>query len=210
MKRTIKKIMQNILGNIRKGKLHNRDFTIISDNCWGGFVYQNYNLSYKSPFVGLFIFSPDYLELLEDLEEYLKKKIIFISPTRSKYQEVLLEDNTFGKYPIGLLGGEVEIHFLHYKDEKEALQKWEYRIKRINYDNLIIKFADRDLSSYELIERFDKLPFSNKICFTAKDYPEFKSVVHLKKFTGEKMVENEWKYYKRYMNITNYLNGHNN
>src|SRR5690606_24670996 len=110
-----------------KRKLQNRDFTIISDNCWGGFVYQNYNLSYSSPFVGLFIFSPDYIELLENLDDYLNKDLSFIQPSKSKYKEILLEDNTFDKYPIGLLGDNVEIHFLHYKDDKEALQKWEYR-----------------------------------------------------------------------------------
>lgn len=33
--------------------LKNKDFVIISDNCWGGAVYQWYDRPYNSPFVGL-------------------------------------------------------------------------------------------------------------------------------------------------------------
>lgn len=54
----IKKNMKRILGNINKIGLKNKCFTIISNNCWGGFVYQKFNLQYRTPFVGLFIFAP--------------------------------------------------------------------------------------------------------------------------------------------------------
>ena len=36
----IKKKIKKIIGNVNRIGLKNRDFTIISNNCWGGFVYQ--------------------------------------------------------------------------------------------------------------------------------------------------------------------------
>lgn len=72
------------------------------------------------------------------------------------------------EYPIGLIANDIEIHFIHYKDEDEAYAKWSRRVKRINWDNLIVKFCDRDQCTEDLIRRFDKLPYSHKVCFTAK------------------------------------------
>ena len=40
--------------------LQNTNFSIISNNCWGGYVYQEQNLPYQSPFVGLFLYAKDY------------------------------------------------------------------------------------------------------------------------------------------------------
>lgn len=40
--------------NKRRKKLTSTDFTIISNNCWGGMMYESYNLPKQSPTVGLF------------------------------------------------------------------------------------------------------------------------------------------------------------
>ncbi|MBV5343054.1 DUF1919 domain-containing protein, partial [bacterium] len=42
----------------------NLDFTIISNNCWGGGIYEDLNLKYNSPTVGLFFYAPCYIEFL--------------------------------------------------------------------------------------------------------------------------------------------------
>ena len=34
--------------NYRKKKLKSTDFTIISNNCWGGMIYESYNLKKNS------------------------------------------------------------------------------------------------------------------------------------------------------------------
>ena len=72
------------------------------------------------------------------------------------------------KYPIGLINNKIEIHFLHYKTEKEAKSKWNRRVKRINWNNLYIKMDDRDGCTLDIIKRFDQLPFKNKIFFQPK------------------------------------------
>ncbi|HHS93529.1 MAG TPA: DUF1919 domain-containing protein, partial [Campylobacterales bacterium] len=53
-------------GKIHQLKINKHDFSIISNNCWGTFIYKKYGLPYQSPFVNLFIFADDYLKLLEN------------------------------------------------------------------------------------------------------------------------------------------------
>ena len=205
----IKKNMKRILGNINKIGLKNKCFTIISNNCWGGFVYQKFNLQYRTPFVGLFIFAPDYIELLENFDILIEKKLFFIDAGSSKYKEELINNNTFNKYPIAKLAENVEIHFLHYHSKEEAENKWNERCSRINRDNLLVKFSDKDKCYDDLIFRFDKLKFKNKICFSAKEFKSCKSVITLREFSGEEFVKDEWRYYKKYINIKKLLNSLN-
>lgn len=204
----LKKQIKKIIHAVNRIGLNNLDFSIISDNCWGNFVYQDFGLEYQSPFVGLFIFSPDYILLLENLDARLKLDLQFIPAEKSKYKEQLIAWNNLGQYPIALLGSDCEIHFLHYHSEDEAKDKWNRRIKRLNFNNLLIKFCDRDLCTPELIKRFDELTFKNKLCLTAKPYP-FKSVVVLSDEMGKNMVENEWKHYKKDVDIKRILNNLN-
>lgn len=199
-------IKKKIIWRIRKFRLKNKTFTIISDNCWGGFIYKNLDLKFNTPFIGLFIFSEDYINLLKNLDNIIYKKLEFIDPNESKYKLELKNNGTLGKYPIGILNKDVEIHFLHYKNEDEAREKWEKRVKRINKDNLLIKFCDRDCCTEELIEEFDKLNYKNKICFTAKDYPKLNSTILFEEFNGEECVSNEWNFYDKYIDIIKVLN----
>ena len=37
------------LANHRKKHLKSTDFTILSNNCWGGMIYESYNLPKESP-----------------------------------------------------------------------------------------------------------------------------------------------------------------
>ena len=47
------------LANHRKKQLKFTDFTIISNNCWGGMIYESYNLPKESPTVGMFFMATD-------------------------------------------------------------------------------------------------------------------------------------------------------
>lgn len=205
----IKKNIKKIIGNFNKFGLENREFTIISNNCWGGFVYQKFNLQYRTPFIGLFLFAPDYIELLENFDVLMKEKLFFIEAKDSKYKDELIKNDTFNKYPIAKLGNNVEIHFLHYHSNEEARSKWEERCLRINNENMLVKFSDKDKCYDELIIRFDKLNFKNKICFTTKRFSENKSVITFNDLIGKEYVENEWIDYKKYINIRELLNSLN-
>lgn len=188
----LKKIIKKVRTYYRHYLIKNKTISIISNNCWGGFMYQSCNLQYNSPFVGLFLFAPDYIKLLKDIKNYLEEELVFIKPKDSKYIDQI--DKT---YPIALLK-DIEIHFLHYHDCEEARRKWNKRLSRLDFDNLIVKFCDRDLCTPLLIKEFDALPFPNKVCFAATAYPELKSVIHMTICAGEEMVFQEWEYSNKY------------
>lgn len=77
----VKRKLKKIIATIRRiFLLKNRDFTIISNNCWGGHVYRYFNLPYQSPTVGLFIVSKDYIKLLKNFVFYMETPITFIEP----------------------------------------------------------------------------------------------------------------------------------
>lgn len=152
-------------------ELSDSDFTIVSNNCWGGYVYQNLHISFNTPFIGLFILPEDYYKLTANFRDYMEKELWFDEhltyfPAGDYY------------YPVGHLG-DVTLHFLHYKTSLEAKEKWERRKARINYDNLYFKFDNADGASDELLKKFDQLPYHNKVIFVHKPYPNVKSAICL-------------------------------
>lgn len=200
LKSTIKLMRARIL----KRFLLDDTFTIISDSCWGGYIYQYLGLPYNTPFVGLFIFSPDFVIMLEDLERYLYSDLEFINASTSKYKEQLVKHNTYNKYPIGLLGGVVEVHFLHYASEEEAYVKWMRRRSRMNLNKIIIKLNDRDLFSEELLYRFKNTPFNRKVFLGSKRYiPEF--CLKLKNENGD-FINDEWNNFRKTTSVLSFIN----
>lgn len=185
----ITRIKQKVFHYYRQIRLKHRDFTIISNNCWGGFIYQYANIRYRTPFIGLFILGPDYIKLLEDFDKILNCKLTFISPTKSKYYKYLIDQKITIGYPIGLLR-DVEIHFQHYKTQEEAREKWERRAARINHQRLIFKISERDLVSRDIIKRFHELPYHNKISITATNF-RHRNNLKLSNENGS-FVKDEW------------------
>lgn len=162
----------------RRKQLKFTDFTIISNNCWGGLVYQYFGLQYASPTIGLFMMDDDYIKFLENLDYYLSKPLVFISHAESKYEERLQRETTAKEsYPIALLD-DVEVHFMHYKSSEEAQKKWEYRKARINKEHILVKMSQRSSNNLTILERFEKLPYKNKICFTESVH-EGKEYIHI-------------------------------
>lgn len=155
-----------------KKRIKSRDFTIISNNCWAGKVYQYLEMPYLSPTVGLYFFAEDYLKFVSDLRHYFSLELQFISPMESQYKEILEERNHLS-VPVAKLG-DIEIIFLHYHSEEEAREKWERRKMRVNYDNIFIKFSKMNFCTEVEIENFSKLPFLNKFVFNNRkrtNYP---------------------------------------
>lgn len=140
---------------------------IFSNDCWGGEFYRSTGRPYNTPFVGLMLMAPCYLKLLAAPRHYFNQELEFTSQT--KYKK-LQELNQKRPYPIGLLG-EVEVHFLHYKSQSEAAEKWNRRKNRIDWDHLFVKFCmDKDYATRQCLEAFQRLPYKNKICFSRQDY----------------------------------------
>ena len=175
--RKLLKIFQDVVRNIRRIFLKNKNFTIISDNCWGGFIYQRYNLKYRTPTIGLFFYPQDYIRFLENINYYLSIPLKVGTRKDSKYKDI----NPERDYPIGVLD-DVEIQLLHYKSCEEAISKWEKRKKRIDFNNCLIKMSNRSsLFTADIYQRFENLKFKNKILFT-KDNVKYKDCIYVEKF----------------------------
>ena len=144
-----------------KWLVKNKDFSIISNNCWAGRVYQYLDMPYLSPTAGLYFFAPDYIKFVKDLKGYLDTPLEFISPEESKYFEELKKRNQLSK-PIGRLN-DVEIVFLHYSSEKEAFEKWNRRKERVNFNHIIFKFSRMNLCTDKEISEFSLLSFKKKV-----------------------------------------------
>lgn len=166
--------------------------SIISNNCLAGFIYQDIGLPYLSPTAGLYFFFPDYINFLSDLENNLKSDIEFVN--ESKYT---LGNERYTaskhKYPIGLLGGKHEIHFLHYKNSVDAEDKWKRRLDRFDLSKLVVLGTELDLCNNKDIENFNSLPFDNK-CFLTRSKTDFSSAHHVKEFSKNPNIGDPYRY----------------
>lgn len=167
-----KKLFIPFLRKYRRKKLKYDNFTIISNNCWGGVCYDYFGLPKQSPTVGCYFFAEDYVNFCKNLKFYLSLPLEIIPLQLSKHYSSIIELHNENAI-IGVLG-DVEIIFLHYHDPKTILDKWNRRISRINWDKIILKFSYQNECSDSLIKEF----------LAIKDYPKFV-------LTGEKISESK-------------------
>ncbi len=185
-------------------KLKTKDFSIIGNDCIVGGIYHKFGLQFSTPTVGLFFFSQDYIKFLENLEYYVNLPLKF--KEISKY----LKANELRKmipYPIGILD-DVEIHFLHYSNKKEAKDKWNRRTKRIIFDNLFIVYSDGEGFREEFLDRYEKLPFANKIFISSKPRGNKDYIVFVQDYVKEQHVGDSTRNrkYEKYIDLIKWLN----
>ncbi len=169
MKVTIQKLQGKLQVWWAKKRVPQADFSIISNNCWGAHVYQAVNLPYATPFVGLFL-SPDaYLRLLADFPQSLRSPLRFKAESDEAWVNHLRAAHDH-RWPIGCLGGRIEIQFMHYQTPSEAQDKWHRRLARLTArpERWFFKFCDRDGYTAETLAFFDQLPYPNKVFFTTR------------------------------------------
>lgn len=202
MKKKIINLYKKTIGKINNKKIKNKNITIISNNCWGGIFYRNNNLEYCSPTLGMFFMADEYIKFIYEMKKYIESEIEFISVDQSRYCQYL----KMIKYD-GLVAQilDLEICFLHYDSEEEAKEKWNRRKERINWDNILFKFNDQNLCTYENLKRFNEFEAKNKICFTSKKYSELKTV-QIKKYEKYNYVLDDIKSYKTYIDIIQFIN----
>lgn len=180
----------------RRG-LQNRNFTMISNNCYAGFVYQKYGLKYYTPTAGLIIFGEDYIKLCLNLKHYADSRLTFIPFESSKHY---LQVKEKGPYPVAMLD-DIEIYFMHYATAREAEVKWYRRCKRINYNNIVFKFSKRDIADASDVAAFSALKLQNKLCFLQEKIDGAIYVPNIDSVSGD-----ESEYVANYFDLTDYLN----
>lgn len=151
-----------LLESYRK-KLTNKDFTLITQNCIGGVIYDDLGMQFTSPTINMFIEDDSFVKLVENLEHYMS-----IKPKKVTDCYIDPIDNNI-KYPVIKID-DIKINCLHSKDCNQAIEDWERRKKRINFNNIIVIANSWNLhENKKLIERIGKIKYK-KIIFTYKDY----------------------------------------
>lgn len=202
-KASLKRKIRKILSPFRRIGLKNYDFTIISNNCWGGVVYDILGLRYHSPTIGCFFYSKDYIKFCNNLKYYIQCELTEVNFNDSKYKEKLTKYNNM---VIGKLD-DIEIIFLHYENFEEAYTKWNRRCKRINYNNILIKYSDQNMFCAEDYEKFKELNFENKLFITAKkEYKNDSNVIFIKKYMNEGYAIDDIKLSLKQINLIKLLN----
>lgn len=139
---------------VRWVQVKKSEISILSSHCWGGYVYNTLGLKFKTPLVNMFFNNDDFFRLLGDVKGYMQQPLELLG---WEY-----ETNLRRNYPVVGLG-DVAIHFNHYTDFGEAVEIWNRRKARINYDNIFVEMTAKTDAD---IDRFLQLPYEHKICFT--------------------------------------------
>lgn len=212
-KAQLKRRLKKYLAVFTRIGLKNRDFSIISNNCWGGVIYDKYALPYNTPTIGLWIPPKDYLKFLSDLEFYKEQDLVQINYTDSHVADLLIERKRNGRYDFDLadliIGRlyDIDIVFIHYNSFQSAKDKWNRRIKRINYDNLLVKMNDQNGCTEEDYKAFLRLPYKNKIFITANEnWKDGPGVIFLEKYKQYGYVLNDTSHGDVPINTTKLLN----
>lgn len=156
-------------------RLKNRDFSLFSNNCNGGFIYHDLGLRFNSPTINLFFYKDHFFTFLEHLSEYLNCELRVCHDPEHKPET---------EYPIFNLGGDrglplIELHFLHYHDVEEARDTWYKRCRRVDLDNMYAVFSFFDDTDEEWLKRFDAIDIKNKVAFVNRPFPQYKSAFYI-------------------------------
>lgn len=134
-------------------KLRHSKLSILSINCWGGWIHHRFGLPFLSPTINLFMSPLDFLKFLENPMKYLAEDPHFLRTAPSHIPDTM--------YPIFSLGG-IEVCMNHYFEVSSAKNKWLERSKRVNWFNVLVEMFTEDI---EILQQFDKLPYAKKFCF---------------------------------------------
>lgn len=145
------------------------EFTILSNKSLGGEITHDANRRFTSPLTNTAMDGEDFLKFCADPKHYLSCDLEFFTwPGRD--------------FPIARID-DIEVNFVHYKTPEECIEKWKSRAERIVWDNIFIIATDHDGMNHEdCMEKFDQLPYKNKIMFVTKYYPQYPWAIPIRQF----------------------------
>ncbi len=157
--------------------------SIISNQCFGRYTYFSLGLEFYSPFVNITLSGSDLLKIAKEPKEFLLAPI--------KYYR---NENINGKdTPVALLADDIRLNLTHYTKYEDFEKVWKNRVKRINFDNLVITLQAN--SSAEANE-FKELKYPKKICFLEETGNSFS--INLDEF-NEKIIKANYPNFKKLM-----------
>lgn len=145
--------------------------TIITEACYGGYIYNQLGMRFYSPFINTRIFEREYIKIINNLEYYLNIDIREKRNIQStdEMQVIISEKEiSWGEkmgYPILELG-DINLHAIHAKKVETYMEEWDRRKHRINWENIwVLMIIEND----EMAEKFKAITHSKKIGFYYKD-----------------------------------------
>ncbi len=173
-------------------KIIDKDTTIISSNCFAGRIMQDLKMQYNSPTLGLWMMPDDFSVFCSDLRHYLSADIVEVKHSKNELGEYKMTHPAQHPYPVGLIDGRLEVHFLHYYSLNEAVDKWKRRAVRVNFDRLIMIGSEQNGCTEEDVKAFNAIPFAHKLYFCSKPYP-YACVVYIPEFASLGYVGDPYK-----------------
>lgn len=145
-------IVNKMLGYFRRQLVTAEIPTIIANSCLASVIYSALGSPMLSPTINLNIEPEDFVKICKNPRSYLSEDIQFDHWTISKG----------GRFPVGRIK-DVEVLFSHAKDADEAVNAWNRRRQRINWDKLVFIMEDDNYSrilkaSDEVEAEFNALP----------------------------------------------------
>ncbi len=128
--------VNKMLGYFRRQLITTELPTIIANSCAAAVIYSALASPRLSPTIDLNIEPEDFLKICKTPKEYLSEDIKFDHWSIS---------GSGGMAPIGRIK-DVEIIFSHASDADEAVNAWNRRRQRINWDNLVYIMEDDNYS----------------------------------------------------------------
>lgn len=148
--------LQVLFRNRQRRRLKNRNFSLLTGNCIGGYLYHQLGLRFTSPTINMMILNQDFKKLVMTPRKYMK-----LTPTPCT-------DPRYPTVPSAALG-DIILHFTHYNTTEEGIAAWEKRKHRIDYDNLYVIISDIDLTRKD-IEELQYAGCKKIVVMTSKDY----------------------------------------
>ncbi|MGN0452609.1 MAG: DUF1919 domain-containing protein [Ruminococcus sp.] len=138
--------------------LTNQTPSLLIPNCLGGHLFHDLGIQFCSPFVNLMMHQTDFCKFILDLNKYLNEEPVFFKHPKYNFPCAKLDDLT--------------VHFTHYDTEADALEKWNSRKARIDFDNLFIVLMERDGLTEADIRSLAQIKARGILVFTAHPYPD--------------------------------------
>lgn len=174
--RQLRLLLWKLIHYSRHKMLQAKGGSLLCNNCTGAMVLHDYGIRFATPTVNLAIKVSDYIELLSNLDYYLL----------ADFQDVT--DVYKRRYPVGLLGGRITVHFIHYKSFEEGVAVWKRRISRLDKNNISIVLVQRKGTTEEQLKQFDNLPYDNKVALVNRPMPGIRCAYVIPGFEKEESL----------------------
>jgi uncharacterized protein (DUF1919 family) len=172
----IKTLRSRVGSAVNLAGLEEHEFTVISNDCWGQALYEEYGLPIQTPLIGSGMYADCFIRFLGDIEGYLSSPLQFVG--NSRHLALGRVRNQRWPWPIAVLRGDVEVHFLHLRTEDACRRAWEAGCEKLNLKRIAVKFsADKDGATEEHIKQFVAMPFERKLLISRYGRPNISCAV---------------------------------